>query len=95
MREEHIAYIIRETCRAAVELNRNHVLHRDIRGDNILLTKQGNVKLCDFGLSRQVDSTLGKRGTCIGSPCWMAPEVVMAQEASMFRLDNHKKIHIY
>ncbi|XP_005188793.2 neither inactivation nor afterpotential protein C [Musca domestica] len=81
MREEHIAYIIRETCRAAVELNRNHVLHRDIRGDNILLTKQGNVKLCDFGLSRQVDSTLGKRGTCIGSPCWMAPEVVMAQEA--------------
>ncbi|XP_017859556.1 PREDICTED: neither inactivation nor afterpotential protein C [Drosophila arizonae] len=81
MREEHIAYIIRETCRAAIELNRNHVLHRDIRGDNILLTKNGRVKLCDFGLSRQVDSTLGKRGTCIGSPCWMAPEVVKAMEA--------------
>ncbi|XP_030383362.1 neither inactivation nor afterpotential protein C [Scaptodrosophila lebanonensis] len=81
MREEHIAYIIRETCRAAIELNRNHVLHRDIRGDNILLTKNGRVKLCDFGLSRQVDSTLGKRGTCIGSPCWMAPEVVTAMEA--------------
>ncbi|ALC38813.1 ninaC [Drosophila busckii] len=81
MREEHIAYIIRETCRAAIELNRNHVLHRDIRGDNILLTKNGRVKLCDFGLSRQVDSTLGRRGTCIGSPCWMAPEVVTALEA--------------
>ncbi|XP_034666506.1 neither inactivation nor afterpotential protein C [Drosophila subobscura] len=81
MREEHIAYIIRETCRAAIELNRNHVLHRDIRGDNILLTKNGRVKLCDFGLSRQVDSTLGKRGTCIGSPCWMAPEVVAAMES--------------
>lgn len=81
MREEHIAYIIRETCRAAIELNRNHVLHRDIRGDNILLTKNGRVKLCDFGLSRQVDSTLGKRGTCIGSPCWMAPEVVAALES--------------
>ncbi|XP_037708144.1 neither inactivation nor afterpotential protein C [Drosophila subpulchrella] len=81
MREEHIAYIIRETCRAAIELNRNHVLHRDIRGDNILLTKNGRVKLCDFGLSRQVDSTLGKRGTCIGSPCWMAPEVVSAMES--------------
>ncbi|KAH8412845.1 hypothetical protein KR009_006225, partial [Drosophila setifemur] len=81
MREEHIAYIIRETCRAAIELNRNHVLHRDIRGDNILLTKNGRVKLCDFGLSRQVDSTMGKRGTCVGSPCWMAPEVVAAMES--------------
>ncbi|KAM7350914.1 STKc_myosinIII_N_like and MYSc_Myo21 domain-containing protein ninaC isoform 1-T2 [Cochliomyia hominivorax] len=81
MREEHIAYIIRETCRGAIELNRNHVLHRDIRGDNILLTRDGRVKLCDFGLSRQVDSTFGKRGTCIGSPCWMAPETVQAMDA--------------
>ncbi|XP_053960688.1 neither inactivation nor afterpotential protein C isoform X1 [Anastrepha ludens] len=81
MREEHIAYIIRETCRGAIELNRNHVIHRDIRGDNILLTKDGRVKLCDFGLSREVDSTFGKRGTCIGSPCWMAPEVVTALSA--------------
>ena len=82
MREEHIAFIIRETCRGAIELNRNHVLHRDIRGDNILLTRDGRVKLCDFGLSRQVDSTFDKRGTCIGSPCWMAPETVMAMDAS-------------
>ncbi|CAD6997565.1 unnamed protein product [Ceratitis capitata] len=81
MREEHIAYIIRETCRGAIELNRNHVIHRDIKGDNILLTKDGRVKLCDFGLSREVDSTFGKRGTCIGSPCWMAPEVVTAISA--------------
>ncbi|XP_067622470.1 neither inactivation nor afterpotential protein C isoform X4 [Eurosta solidaginis] len=81
MREEHIAYIIRETCRGAIELNRNHVIHRDIRGDNILLTKEGRVKLCDFGLSREVDSTFGKRGTCIGSPCWMAPEVVTSMNA--------------
>lgn len=83
MREEHIAFIIRETCRGAIELNRNHVLHRDIRGDNILLTRDGRVKLCDFGLSRQVESTFDKRGTCIGSPCWMAPETVMAMDASM------------
>ncbi|XP_049305729.1 neither inactivation nor afterpotential protein C isoform X3 [Bactrocera dorsalis] len=81
MREEHIAYIIREICRGAIELNRNHVIHRDIRGDNILLTKDARVKLCDFGLSREVDSTFGKRGTCIGSPCWMAPEVVTAMSA--------------
>ncbi|XP_055920524.1 neither inactivation nor afterpotential protein C isoform X1 [Eupeodes corollae] len=78
LNEEHIAYIIREVCRAAVELHSNHIMHRDIKGSNILLTKKGLVKLCDFGLSRAIDSTVGKRGTCIGSPCWMAPELVTA-----------------
>lgn len=98
MREEHIAYIIRETCRGAIELNRNHIIHRDIRGDNILLTKDGRVKLCDFGLSREVDSTFGKRGTCIGSPCWMAPEIVTAMNASKIWLHFQTiilNIHIY
>ncbi|XP_055376536.1 neither inactivation nor afterpotential protein C [Condylostylus longicornis] len=80
MKEEHIAFILKETAKAAIELNRNHFIHRDIRGSNILLTKNGEVKLSDFGLTREVDSTFGKTGTCIGSPCWMAPEIVTAPE---------------
>lgn len=59
-----------------MHLHENHVIHRDVRGNNILLTKEGEVKLVDFGLCRHLSSTLGKSGTCIGSPCWMAPEVV-------------------
>lgn len=74
--EEHIAYILRETAVALAELHKNHIIHRDVRGSNILLTAEGEVKLCDFGLSAGIGSTFGKRGTCVGSPCWMAPEMV-------------------
>lgn len=84
MREEHIAFILRQIVKAALELNSNHFIHRDIKGSNILLNKSGEVKLCDFGLTREVESTLGKRGTCIGSPCWMAPELVTSQEMSKY-----------
>lgn len=74
--EEHIAYILSETAKAVLHLHENNVIHRDIRGSNILMTKDGQIKLCDFGLSRETKSTDGKRATCIGSPSWMAPEVV-------------------
>ena len=81
MKEEHIAFIIKETAKAVIELHRNHYMHRDIRASNILITSEGEIKLCDFGLSREVNSTFGKRGTCIGSPCWMSPEIVTAQDS--------------
>lgn len=74
--EEHLAYIIREICKAVCYLHDNNVIHRDIRGSNVLLTKEGEVKLIDFGLARDIQSNMGKRTTCIGSSCWMAPEVV-------------------
>lgn len=74
--EEHIAYVLRETAKAVTQLHKNYFIHRDIKGSNILLTNQGEVKLCDFGLARNIGNTMGKRGTAIGSPCWMAPEMV-------------------
>lgn len=83
LNEEHIAYILKETTKALLHLHKNHIIHRDIKGDNILLTKEGQVKLCDFGLARSIESTLGKRSTCIGSPCWMAPEVVTSPNGNI------------
>lgn len=56
-------------------------MHRDIQASNIVLTKEGEVKLVDFGLSRAIRSEMGKRKTCIGSPCYMAPELVMSRTA--------------
>ncbi|KAG7311754.1 hypothetical protein JYU34_002814 [Plutella xylostella] len=76
MSEEHIAYILKYTIKALVYLHENKVMHRNIRCSNILITKDGEVKLSDFGLSCRLAGTLGKRNTSIGSPSWMAPEAV-------------------
>lgn len=76
MSEEHIAYILKEVVKVLVYLQENHVMHRDVKGSNILLTREGEVKLVDFGLSRFLKNTLDKRGTYVGSPCWMAPEMI-------------------
>ncbi|XP_043670504.1 neither inactivation nor afterpotential protein C isoform X3 [Vespula pensylvanica] len=79
MREEHIAYILKEVIKALIHLHENNVIHRDVRGSNILLTKEGEIRLVDFGLSRMIKGELGKRNSCIGSPNWMAPEVVTSK----------------
>lgn len=73
--EEHISYILKEAATGLAHLHKNHHVHSDVRGSNILLTSEGEVKLCDYGLTRNTGSTLGRRSTCIGSPCWMAPEM--------------------
>ncbi|XP_061706914.1 neither inactivation nor afterpotential protein C isoform X2 [Cydia pomonella] len=76
MSEEHIAYILKYTIKALVYLHENKVMHRNLRCSNILLTKNGEVKLSDFGLSKRLNSSLDKARTNIGSPGWMAPEVI-------------------
>ncbi|XP_044266503.1 neither inactivation nor afterpotential protein C isoform X2 [Tribolium madens] len=76
MREEHIAYILKETIKAAIFLHENCCIHRDIRGKNILLTKNGDVKLADFGFSCFLNDVLDGTNECLGSPCWLAPEVI-------------------
>ncbi|XP_043256772.1 neither inactivation nor afterpotential protein C isoform X3 [Colletes gigas] len=79
LREEHIGYILKEVIKAVIHLHENNVIHRDIRGSNIMLTREGEVKLVDFGLSRMIQGEMGKRYTCVGSPCWMAPEVAISK----------------
>lgn len=61
---------------ALVYLHENKVMHRNIRCSNILITKEGEIKISDFGLTCKVNGTLDKTKTNIGSPSWMAPEVV-------------------
>jgi len=50
-------------------------MHRDVKGHNILLTEDGQVKLVDFGVSSHLGATMGRRDTSVGTPYWMAPEV--------------------
>ncbi|KAI5639668.1 myosin head (motor domain) domain-containing protein [Phthorimaea operculella] len=76
MSEEHIAYILKYTIKALVYLHENKLIHRNVRCSNILLTKDGEVKLSDFGLSCQLKDVHGITKDVIGSPSYMAPEVV-------------------
>ena len=61
-------------------MHRQNRLHRDVKSANILLHRNGDVKLCDFGVSNKIIDTVKKRDTLVGSPYWMAPEVIIRNE---------------
>lgn len=76
--EEGLIKILIASCLLGLEFlhTSKHMIHRDIKAGNILLTRSGQAKLADFGVSATLNSQYSKRNTVIGTPFWMAPEVI-------------------
>ncbi|KAF1579099.1 Serine/threonine-protein kinase 10, partial [Eudyptes moseleyi] len=77
--EPQIQVICRQMLEALHYLHSKKIIHRDLKAGNVLLTQDGNIKLADFGVSAKNMKTLQKRDSFIGTPYWMAPEVVMCE----------------
>lgn len=80
MAEPHIAYVLREVLKGLKFMHGMKRLHRDIKSDNVLMTEDGRCKLADFGFCAELTEERKKRTTCVGTPYWMAPELIRQSE---------------
>ncbi|OCT63578.1 hypothetical protein XELAEV_18044673mg [Xenopus laevis] len=82
-----ISYILYGALLGLQHLHNNRIIHRDVKGNNILLTTEGGVKLVDFGVSAQLTSARLRRNTSVGTPFWMAPEVIACEQQYDYSYD--------
>lgn len=80
MPEDIIAYVLRETLKGLDTMHLSGKIHRDIKSDNILVNAKGEVKLSDFGYSAQLTNQKNYRESIVGTPYWMAPELILGLE---------------
>jgi serine/threonine protein kinase len=80
LNERQISLVCRETLKSLSYIHKNHRIHRDIKSDNILLNSLGEVKIADFGYAAQLTEEKQKRRTVVGTPYWMAPELIRGHD---------------
>ena len=85
--ENACKYVLRQCLLGLEVLHAKHVIHRDIKSDNILADSEGNVKLADFGYSAQLTSEREARSSRVGTVCWMAPELIKRQKRYDCKVD--------
>ncbi|KAM9923205.1 hypothetical protein OXX59_005321 [Metschnikowia pulcherrima] len=85
--EKYIGVIVREVLLALSAVHKIGVIHRDLKAANILVTNEGHVQLCDFGVAAQLTTKAAKRTTIAGTPFWMAPEVIREGDQYNYKAD--------
>ena len=85
--EHIISYTLSKVVEGLAYLHSKHILHRDLKSDNIMISKEGAIKMGDFGYAAQLTQESTNRSSRVGTVCWMAPEIVKGQCKYTFKVD--------